>query len=226
VRRQVDRAAWRFGLFLAVVALSVAFALLRYRADIPMTPQALGETIRRWDHLGPLLFAAAFVLRPFIFIPSSLLFLAGGLAFGAGWGTLYAAIGATLGSVVGFGVARFLGREFVHARLGANFPGLGRTTWGGGVVLVLYLIPVVPMTAVNYGAGLSRMPLLPFTLAVAGGITPRAFAYTFFGQSLRHVGSAEFILAIATLCALLVIPMCMKRYISRRALRPTQPPNG
>ena len=48
------------------------------------------------------IFAAAFVFRPFLFFPSTLLFLAGGLAFGIVWGTLYATTGATLGAIVGF----------------------------------------------------------------------------------------------------------------------------
>jgi len=226
VLRRVDPAVWRFGVFLIVVALGVGFALFRYRSHLSLNPAQLGETIRSWGYLGPIIFITVFILRPFFFFPSSLLILAGGIAFGAGWGTVYAAVGATLGGVVGFGIARILGRDFVQSRFGDALPGWGTTNWGGGLVLVLYLIPVVPITAVNYGAGLSRMALLPFTLAVVGGITPRAFAYSFFGQSLRHVGSGEFILALVLLSTLLVLPLYLRRRVNRHTARPPTPPNG
>jgi len=226
VRRRVDRAAWRFGLFLAVVAVSGVITLVHYHADVPLAPDDLRDAIRGWGRLGPLIFTGVFILRPFLFFPSSLLFLAGGLAFGAGWGTLYAAVGATVGAVVGFAIARILGREFIEARFGARFPALRSAEWGGGVVWLLYLVPVVPMTAINYGAGLSRMALLPFTLAVAAGIAPRAFAYSFFGQSLRHVGSREFLLALGLLAALLVVPVYVRHHLNRRAAGPASPPGG
>ena len=85
-----------------------------------------------------------------------------------------------------------------------------------GLVFLLNLIPIVPMTAINYGAGLSGMDLLPFTLAVAGGLTPRAFAYSFFGHALLHVRSSEFAAAAALLLVLLVVPWWLHRHMAKR----------
>ena len=216
---RLSPAACRFALFLGVVAATLAVALLRYHADLPLTPEQLRTAVRAWGRLAPVVFAGAFALRPFIFFPSSLLFLAGGLAFGAAWGTVYAAAGATLGAIIGFSIARALGREFVQAQLGDRFPVLLDQNWGAGIVLVLNLIPIVPMTAINYGAGLSSMALLPFIAAVAAGIVPRAFAYSFFGQSLLDVGSREFVLAVALLATLIIAPLYVRRQIRKRAAR-------
>ncbi len=166
--------------------------------------------ITRWGLLGPMIFTGMFALRPFIFFPSTLLFLAGGLAFGTGWGTLYAATGATIGAVIGFLIARALGHDFVRSQLGDHLAVMEANRWGAGVVCVLNLIPVVPITMINYGAGLSGMSLLPFTLAVVLGITPRAFAYSFFGHSLLHIGSRQFIVALVLLVALMVIPLSVR----------------
>jgi uncharacterized membrane protein YdjX (TVP38/TMEM64 family) len=213
------RATKRFLFFLVFLAVTGVFALLRASAGVPLTPEAVRDAIRSWGPLAPVVFTAAFVLRPFIFFPSTLLFLAGGLAFGVAHGTLYAATGATAGAVIGFSLARALGREFVCAQLGDRLPDLSRGRWGTGVVLLLNLIPVVPMTAINYGAGLSEMELGPFTLAVAAGLTPRAFAYSFFGDSLLDIGSKEFVLALGLLLALLVIPLIVRRQVSKRACR-------
>jgi len=221
-----DRTARRFAVFLALVALTAAVAVLRVRGSLPLTPDGVRDAIRSWGPLAPLIFAGAFVLRPFVFFPSTLLFLAGGLAFGVGWGTLYAAIGGTLGAVVGFSIARALGYEFVRTQLGDHLPDMQHARWGVGLVFLLNLIPIVPITAINYGAGLSGMELLPFTLAVLAGLTPRAFAYSFFGNSLLDVHSKEFVVAVALLSALLVVPLCVRRVLSRRAARLSLPDVG
>jgi uncharacterized membrane protein YdjX (TVP38/TMEM64 family) len=215
------RAPRRFLFFVAFVLVTGAVAALRAWTDLPLTPEAVRDVIRSWGSAAPLIFTAAFVLRPFLFFPSTLLFLAGGLAFGIVWGTLYATTGATLGAIVGFTVARVLGREFVLMQFGDRLPDLQNGRWGAGLVLLLNLIPVVPMTAINYGAGLSGIGLLPFTVAVAVGLTPRAFAYSFFGHSLLNIGSKEFVLALGFLLGLLIIPVMVRRQLNKRTQRET-----
>jgi uncharacterized membrane protein YdjX (TVP38/TMEM64 family) len=210
------RAQWRFILFLGVVAFTGIFALARV-GHLPLTPETVRDEIRSWGPAAPLIFAGAFVIRPFVFFPSTLLFLAGGVAFGVGWGTLYAVIGGTLGSVIGFLLARTLGHDFVRAQLGKRLTEFQHARWGMGVVLLLNLIPVVPITAINYAAGLSGMELLPFAQAVAAGLTPRAFAYSYFGNSLLEAGWNEFLISIAMLAALLVIPLYVRRHMNRNA---------
>jgi len=214
-----DRRCWRFALFLAVVALTGALAVIRAGGRVPLTPEALRDMITRWGVLGPVIFTGMFALRPFVFFPSTLLFLAGGLAFGTGWGTLYAATGATVGAVIGFLIARALGHDFVRAQLGEHLGGIEASRWGAGVVCVLNLIPLVPITMINYGAGLSGMSLLPFTLAVVLGITPRAFAYSFFGHSLLHIGSQQFIVALTLLVALIVVPLSVRHRMNKARAR-------
>lgn len=177
---------------------------------MPLSPEGVRQMIAHWGALGPLVFTGMFALRPFVFFPSTLLFLAGGLAFGVVWGTLYAAIGATIGGVIGFSIARTLGHDFVRAQLGDHLAEVPSNRWGAGLVFVLNLMPVVPITMINYGAGLSGMDLMPFTLAVLAGITPRAFAYSFFGHSLLHIGSKQFVVALVLLVALIVIPISVR----------------
>lgn len=216
------RALRRFVLFIGLVALTGALALVRARHDLPLTPESVRDAIRNWGPIAPLIFTGAFVMRPFLFFPSTLLFLAGGLAFGVVWGTLYAAVGATLGAVIGFGLARWLGREFVQQQFGDSLPDLQHARWGAGLVCLLNLIPIVPMTAINYGAGLSSMEVLPFTIAVSVGLTPRAFAYSFFGHALLDIGSREFLLSSGLLLTLLVIPLWLRRHLIKRVRRPSQ----
>lgn len=219
-----DRRFWRFALFLLLVTATGAVGLMRMVGELPRTPEALREMVCSWGPLGPVVFAGAFALRPFVFFPSTLLFIAGGLAFGVARGTLYAAVGGTCGAVVGFMIARALGADFVRAQLGERWTDGLTTRWGMGAVLLLNLIPVVPMTAINYGAGLSGMSLLPFTVAVVGGITPRALAYSFFGHALFDLQSREIALAFALLGALVAVPLYFRRRLLTRLGTDVLPP--
>jgi uncharacterized membrane protein YdjX (TVP38/TMEM64 family) len=134
---------------------------------------------------------------------------------------MYAAVGGTLGAVIGFSIARLLGRDFVREQLGDRLLDPKHGPWGVGLVFLLNLIPIVPMTAINYGAGLSAMDVLPFTIAVAAGLTPRAFAYSFFGHALLDVRSSKFVAAAALLVALLVVPLWVHRRLAKRVSRDT-----
>jgi len=190
------RARRRFAYFVCFVIATALLAFFRLR-DLPLTPEAVRATVLSW---GP---------------------LAAGLAFGPIFGTLYAAIGGTTAAVVSFALSRWLGREFIQARLPARLQRLHDAEWGAGLIFFLNLVPVVPMTAVNYAAGLSRVSLRHYTLAVIGGLTPRAFAYSFFGDSLLDIGSRQFILAIAVLALLVIVPALLRwRWFARWKANP------
>jgi uncharacterized membrane protein YdjX (TVP38/TMEM64 family) len=210
-RAQTRRFAFLLG-FIAITA-TVAFLVLRHA---PLTPDAVRATVLAWGPLAPLAYVAVVAMRPFIFFPSTLLFIAAGLAFGPWLGTVYAVIGGVIAAVITFILARSLGREFVQARLPARLQRVQEGDWGAGLIFLLNLVPIVPITAVNYGAGLSRVPLSHYTLAVLGGLTPRAFAYSFFGDALLDVGSHQFIAALLALAALVLIPaLFRKRWFTR-----------
>src|SRR5687767_12058139 len=64
------------------------------------------ESMQPYDKLG---FVAAYVLGA-PFLPGTLLSFVGAILFGMWWGTLLAWLGATLGSLAPFFIARFIGR--------------------------------------------------------------------------------------------------------------------
>ena len=204
------RARRRFGYFLGFLAITAAIAAINLRG-LPLTPDGLRATVLSWGALAPLAYITIVAMRPFIFFPSGLLFIVAGLAFGPFLGTVYAVVGGVIAAVVTFVLARSLGREFVQARLPARLQHLQEKEWGAGLIFVLLLVPIVPMTAVNYGAGLSRVSLGHYTLAVIGGLTPRAFAYCYFGDSLFDIGSPQFITAIALLAVMVIVPALLRR---------------
>lgn len=216
------RARRRFAYFVSFILATALLALFRLH-DLPLTPESVRAAVLSWGRLAPFAYVVIVALRPFLFFPSTLLFIAAGLAFGPVFGTLYAAIGGTTAAVVTFVLARALGREFVQARLPVSLQRLHDAEWGAGLIFFLNLVPVVPITAVNYGAGLSRVSLRHYTVAVIGGLTQRAFAYSFFGDALLDIGSWRFIAAIAMLALLVIVPALLRWRWFARWRRPGTP---
>lgn len=199
------RARRRFGYLLGFLLLTGAVAAFNLR-DISLTPDGLRAAVLSWGALAPLAYIVVVSMRPFILFPSWLLFIVAGLAFGPVFGTIYAVIGGVIAAVLTFQLARWLGRDFVQAHLPARLREIEEHQWGAGLIFFLMLVPIVPMTAVNYGAGLSRVSLAHYTLAVLGGLTPRAFAYSYFGDSLFDVGSPQFLIALGALALMVIVP--------------------
>lgn len=217
----------RFAYFLLFVVATGVLAVF-VLSGIQPNPQSVRNAVHSWGVLAPVAFVLIVAARPFIFFPSTLLFIAGGLAFGPVLGTLYSAAGGTAAGVITFLLARSLGREFVQARLPARWRRFQEDDWGAGVVFFLNLVPIVPITAINYAAGLSRVSLRHYTLAVIGGLTPRAFAYSFFGDSLLEIGSTRFAVAVLLLAALVIVPTWLRRrwFARQRANGKADGPGG
>jgi len=205
-------------LFVAATAALALFGIGR----VSLTPESVRAAVVSWGPLAPIVFVLLFALRPFMLFPSTLLFIAAGLAFGPAFGTVLAVVGATLAGVITFGIARWLGRDFVQAHLPARVKRLQDEHWGFGLVLLLNLVPIVSLTAVNYAAGVSELTLAHYATATAIGLTPRIFAFASFGDSLLNIGSRQFRLALALLALLIVVPLALRRYWTARKPRGTK----
>ena len=158
-----------------------------------------------------------------------LLSVAGGLLFGALAGTLLAVIGASLGAVLLFLLARgTLGRLLAtRARplLERIRPALERDAFWG--LLALRLIPVVPFWLGNLAPALLGIRLLPFAAATILGIIPATAVLASLGAGLGGAATGEFppdasmlfspaiLLPILGLALLSVLPIALRRWRGR-----------
>jgi uncharacterized membrane protein YdjX (TVP38/TMEM64 family) len=153
-------------------------------------PEAIRDMILVWGYWGPLLYILCNIIRPFFFFPAIVLGIAGGLAFGPLWGTIYLVTGTALGAALCFGIARLLGCD----RLKRSWP-----KWlpieelddqaarhGFRTVLLLRLAPVLPWDVVSFMAGLSKVRFWPYSLATIIGSVPGAVAFSYLGDSLSQ----------------------------------------
>jgi uncharacterized membrane protein YdjX (TVP38/TMEM64 family) len=161
---------------------------------------ALGDsqTLQRWldqlAGLGPLalilLMAFAIVFNP---IPSAPIALAAGAVFGHAWGTLYIVLGAELGAIIAFGIARFAGYELLRKWFGDK---IETGMWGNQnrltlLVFVSRLLPFISFDLISYGAGLTPIRFWRFAFATLLGLIPMSFLLAHFGAELKTTGLAR-----------------------------------
>lgn len=139
-------------------------------------------------------------------IPGQWLQFAAGYMYGFWLGYLYSLIGAFLGSVVTYYIAKFLGHDAMHLIFGEekikNM--LKHLNSKKAVVLVflIFLIPGIPKDLCNYVAGLSEMKLKPFMIISLIGRTPGMMGSLLIG---RQVGVGGYTSAIIIACIAVVL---------------------
>lgn len=179
------------------------------------------EAIRAWAaSLGPggaLLFVVAYAALTLTPVPKNLLTIAAGLVWGF-WlalGLVY--VGALLGAAASFVIGRALGREAVERLTGARVARLDAALAHRGFLAVLgaRLVPIIPFTLINYGAGLTAVRRRDYALGTAIGILPGSAAYVALGAFGLELGP-PFWIAVAVLGALILGGIVTAAVLRRR----------
>lgn len=168
---------------------------------------------------GPLLFMALYALATVLFLPGSVITLAGGALFGPVWGTLYNLTGATLGAALAFLIARHLGADWVAKKTGGRMKQLvdGVEQEGWRFVAFVRLVPLFPFNLLNYALGLTRIRFWHYVLASYLFMLPGAFAYTWLGFAGREALAGgegmirNILIALALLASVAFLPRLVKR---------------
>jgi uncharacterized membrane protein YdjX (TVP38/TMEM64 family) len=183
------------------IAVTLAVALtLAWAMDL--LPHIERDRVEYWiDRAGPtgpvlivLLMAASIVASP---LPSAPFAMVSGAAYGQIAGTIYVALGAEIGALMAFLIARYLGRDHVERWLGdkKSYGLLGSQNLLMLTVFGSRLLPFISFDAMSYAAGLSRLHLWRFLVATLAGILPASFVLAYFGSEAMSgdFGHAEWI---------------------------------
>lgn len=103
---------WKIQWMIALVLLLFGTATFLYQW-VDVSPGDIRDYIIQFGWLAPLIYILLFTVRPLILFPTSVLSVAGGLAFGMLPGVIYTVIGATLSALVAYYVAIFFRRPFL-----------------------------------------------------------------------------------------------------------------
>jgi uncharacterized membrane protein YdjX (TVP38/TMEM64 family) len=174
----------RIVLFLGLL-VAVTLAII-YRDQFDAA--ALEAWVRDAGPVAPLLFMLIYALAAVLFLPGSVLTLAGGALFGPVLGTLYNLTGATLGATLAFLIARYLASDWVAEKTGGRVKQLINGVEGEGWRFVAFvrLVPLFPFNLLNYALGLTRLRLLHYIIATYVFMLPGAIAYTYLGYAGRE----------------------------------------
>jgi len=144
--------------------------------------EAMVRSWAPWSWLGSIVLM---VLHSFVPLPAEIIALANGMLFGPWWGVALTWIGAMLGAVLAYGLARALGRPaargLIPARHWAKLEAIPVRT---GPLLVIRLMPVISFNLVNYAAGLLGVPWWRFLWTTALGILPIVVTMVVLGREL------------------------------------------
>lgn len=138
--------------------------------------RAMERWIDSFGVLGVFVFMAIHIAVTILGVPSSPLTAAAGALFGAAVGTVTALTGSVVAATVSFLIARHLTPASWQRRLRSSrtFLHLNRLVKRRGalVVLATRLINLLPFAVVNYGFGLTRVPLKTYVIWTIVGKIP------------------------------------------------------
>ena len=192
-RRRPSRLIRR--LTITVVVLVVAAALI-IQFVLPLLPSlremnlstdAFAQFMHDAGGWGVAASIGLMVIHSFIPFPAEFVAFDNGLVYGPVWGSVITWVGAMLGAVAGFGVARWFGRPFVESIVpGRHRARLDRWSSRSGwqAVLVSRFLPVISFNLVNCASGLTTVSLLAFTLAAGLGILPVTIVMVMLGHNM------------------------------------------
>ncbi len=211
-----------------VVVATGAFYLFDHYTDIRLTDSmAIRQSVENVGMAGPLLIitliAMAIVMTP---IPSAPIALAAGATYGHIWGSLYVAIGAGLGALTAFGIARFVGYDAITARFGTRIASirlLGSQTALMWTVFATRLVPFISFDIVSYAAGLTPLTAWRFALATMLGIIPASFVLAHFGTEITSADPTRIMVAILALGLVTGAPFVAAVIRRRKGRRATGP---
>lgn len=192
--------------------------------------------VRQLGGLGPLLVILAYIASTVFFIPGSALTIGSGTLFGLQTGFIVVFIGANLGALCSFLLARSFLREKVAAWAAAHpkFRSLDQAIGRQGfkMVLLTRLSPVFPFVLLNYFLGLTAVRTGAYALATLLGMVPGIFLYVYVGAAARDALAGQSaaadlyqqMLKYIGLAATVAVVVVVTR-VARKALREAEQAN-
>lgn len=218
------------------LVLFFAFGLERHLSfeTLSRNHAELAQWVAANGVLAALAFVAAYATVAAFSLPVSALVTAlSGFLFGIWLGAFLSIIGATLGAMALFTVARSAFYDLFHARAGTALQRLeaGFRRDSFSYLLFLRLVPLFPFWLVNIVAALLGMKFGAFVLATVIGIIPGSIVFASIGAGfgtlfesgqmpdLGVIFQARLLLPLLGLGALSLVPILYRRLVRGRRKR-------
>ncbi|MGE0521651.1 MAG: TVP38/TMEM64 family protein [Variibacter sp.] len=185
-----SRTIWSIGLIAAALAAIAAGFFLPLQDWLRL----FTDWVNGLGAAGIAIFAAGYVIAVVLLLPTWVLTVSAGLAFGFLAIPLVVA-SASVGAVLAFLIARYAFRERVKVMI-QNRPVLKALdaavkTDGWKIVGLLRLSPLVPFNLQNYFFGATNVALVQYAVATFFGIIPGTSLYVYIGTLGRAAASSD-----------------------------------
>lgn len=148
---------------------------------------------------GKIVFLLIYTLKPILlFIPSSIVSVAGGILFGPVQGFILNMLGFFLSGTLAFYLSRLLGKSFVERILRGKAIELDKGIEKNGVKIMFMfrLPPIFPFDPVSYAAGITRIKYRSFMIGSLLGVMVETFCYSYLGKGFTEPFSYKIIIIL------------------------------
>jgi len=210
------------GLF--VIDSVILWCLIEYSLmGIDFSSEGLRTLMARAGFWAPLASVGLMTAHSFVPFPAEVIAVANGIVFGPWLGVLITWLGAMLGAVASYELARGLGplakQRFVPGRYRSRLDRFALNI-SVGSLLAARLLPIVSFNLVNYGAGLAGVPRLTFLWTTGLGILPLTVLSVLLGSHALDLPFYIWIVVGIVLALLLLAVHSVRRAITRHRRLP------
>lgn len=158
--------------------------------------------------LGVLVYILINCIRPLLFIPTTVMYVSGGVIYGRFKGSIYTLIGLVGGTSIPFFLARRFKNVFRRI-IGDKYLAKINIKDDDNIVRKLFTIrvtPALPFDIVSYIAGMSDVPYKEFLLGSLLGAFPKIILYSFLGNQIDNIFSIQTAIIFIILLTLAISP--------------------
>ncbi len=159
--------------------------------------------------LGVLIYILINCIRPLFFIPTSLMYISGGIIYGTFKGSIYTLIGLVGGASIPFFLARKFQGLFKKILGNKHLDKINKISDNNNIIRGLFMIrvtPGLPFDIISYVAGMSNISYKKFLIGTLLGAFPKIVLYTLLGDQINNIFSVKTLIAFVILLGLAVLP--------------------
>ncbi|WYF02341.1 TVP38/TMEM64 family protein [Bacillus velezensis] len=194
----------------AAAAAGAGLLLWANRKYLNLSPKEIRLWVLSFGVFAPLVFIGISIVRPFVLFPVSIVSVAGGLAFGPFFGTMYTLAGSMGAAAASFCGGAAFNEKSRHGKMEAIQKQM--KTNGFFYIFILRILPV-NFDVISYAAGLSKVRPMTYFLATAAGIIPGTIVLNVLGASFM---SGNVLTVLGVICLYIVflsLPVIFKKKV-------------